>query len=380
MLLVLTLGWATLQTARFLLPPLLPRIQATLGLTDAAAGLALMLFGLVYAAVQFPAGSYSDAMGRAVLVVAGCLVIFAALVGLAFATTPILFVGGIVLLGLGRGLYSSPSRALLGDLFSDDRGLALGIVSAGTDLGGLAGAGLAIVVLATATWRSAFLPLGLVLVLVTALFVFWNDEPYRFHRVSLDPTGTVRDIVATPARREVLLAFSLFHVAIGGLTNFFPLLLVAGGRTEAVASGVFAVLFLAGLVVKPVAGRVSDRFPRVAVSVIGLVVAAAGIAVVLLFDGLALVLVGTVLTAVGYKTQFPIADALVIESATDESVGASLGAARSVFLAANAMGPGLVGVVAQVRSYEAAFTVLAACLVLAAAVLGLQYRRESPTN
>ncbi|MHB9287919.1 MFS transporter [Halobacteriales archaeon Cl-PHB] len=376
MLLALSLGWAILQTGRFLLPPLLPRIQATTGLTDATVGGTLTALGLVYAAVQFPAGSYSDSVGRAVLVLAGCLVSIVALFGLSVASAVPVFLLSVLLLGLGQGLYSSPSRALLGTMFAERRGWALGVISAGTDVGGLLAAGLAVVALTLFTWQAAFLPVVFGMSLATVLFVLWNQEAYRLERTSLDTHGTLRAILATPAQREVLLAFSLFHVAVGGVMNFFPLLLVSSGRSETLASSIFAVLFVVGLVIKPGAGMVSDRFSRVGVSIAGLLLAAAGISIVVAASSLLVVLAGTVVTAVGYKTQFPIADALIVEAAPDETVGASLGAARSVYLAANALGPGLVGVLAQVWSYAVAFATLAAFLVLASLALVPQYRRR----
>jgi len=153
-----------------------------------------------------------------------------------------------------------------------------------------------------------------------------------------------------------------------GLVNFFPTMLVARGLSEALAGGTFALLFVAGLLVKPTAGEISDRLPRTAVSVAGLFLAAGGLAVILLGDSLVPVAAGTVLTAVGYKTQFPIADSVVIGAAPEGSVGAELGAARAVFLLANALGPGVVGVVAELTDFTVAFWLLAALFALAALV------------
>lgn len=376
MLLVLSLGWAALQCGRFLLPPLLPAITDTFTLSSGFAGLALTAFGLVYAVTQYPSGTYSDSLSRATLVLPAFLVLLVGFALVGIGPTTLVFVAGLLLLGVGKGLFASPSRALLGDLFSGSRGRALGIYSAGTDLGGVAAAGLAAAVLATTVWRVAFLPVIVVLALVGGLFVVWNREPYTVERVSLAPAETVNRIVATRAQRERLVAYSLFYFSVGGLTNFYPLLLVeSGGFSATLASGAFALIFAVGIVIKPTAGEISDRFPRLLVSIAGLLVAAAGLAIIILASSLAIVALGTVLTAVGYKTQFPIADAAVIEAAPAESVGGDLGAARGVFLTANAIGPGFVGIVAGVAGYALAFWGLAGAFVLGAAVLAVQYRR-----
>jgi len=376
MLLVLALGWATLQGGRFLLPPLLPRITDGLGFSPAAIGTALTGFGLVYAVTQYPSGTYSDALSRATLVVPGLLTLLVGFAVVSVSVTAGLFVLGLLLLGVGKGLFASPSRALLNDLFVSRRGRALGIYSAGTDLGGLLASGLAVLVLATATWRVAFVPVVLALALVTVLFVVWNREPYELGRVSLSPGETAGRVVATREQREMVVAFAIFYFFVGGLTNFFPTLLVAGGSSEQVAGASFALLFGVGLLTKPTAGEVSDRYPRLLVGIGGLLLAVVGLALVLLAPGIPGLAAGTVLVAIGYKTQFPIADAVVMEAAPAENVGGDLGAVRAVFLGASAVGPGFVGLVAELASYRLAFWLLAAGLLVSVTILAGQYRRS----
>lgn len=377
MLFVLALGWATLQVARFLLPPLLPRITATFGLSPGAVGLVLTAFGLVYAAVQYPSGSYSDELSRATLLLPGLVVL---LLGVAVITVPAgtsAFVVGVVVLGAGKGLFASPSRALVGDLFEARRGRALGVYAAGTDLGALVASGLAAVTLAAGVgWRSSFVPVLVTLALVTGLFVLWNREPYVLGRVRLAPRETAGRIAATRDQRELVAAFALFYFVVGGVTNFFPTLLVEAGFSEATASAGFALLFAVGVVAKPGAGTLSDRVPRSLVGAVGLTLAAVGLAVVLLAPSLSVVAAGTVLLAAGYKMQFPIADAVVMEAAPSGQVGTDLGAARAVFLGASALGPGVVGLVAELATFAVAFWLLVAGFLCCGAVLARQYRRR----
>ncbi|MXR50045.1 MFS transporter [Halovenus sp. WSH3] len=376
MLLALALGWATLQCGRFLLPPLLPRITETLSFSPAGIGAALTAFGLVYAVVQYPSGTYSDELSRATLIVPGFGVLVVGFVAIALSVTAALFVGAVVVLGIGKGLFASPSRALLGDLFTARRGRALGIYSAGTDVGGVLASGLAVAVLATTVWQVAFLPVIVVLTLVGVLYVLWNREPYERARVELSPGETAGRLVATRDQRETLVAFSIFYFFVGGLTNFFPTLLVSGGFSETVASGSFALLFGAGILAKPVAGDLSDRFPRLLVGVCGLLVSLVGTALVLVAPSLPVIAVGTVLTALGYKSGFPIADTVVMEAAPDGSMGSDVGASRAVFLTANALGPGFVGIVAQQAGFTTAFWALAGSLLISVALLARQYRRH----
>ena len=98
MLVVLSLGWATLQCGRFLLPPLLPRITEALAFSPAGIGAALTGFGLVYAAVQYPSGTYSDALSRATLILPGFLVLLAGFLAVALSVTAAFFVGAVLVL------------------------------------------------------------------------------------------------------------------------------------------------------------------------------------------------------------------------------------------------------------------------------------------
>ncbi|MFB6283397.1 MAG: MFS transporter [Halobacteria archaeon] len=374
-LVVLSLGWATLQCGRFLLPPLLPRITETLGFSPAGIGAALTAFGLIYAVTQYPSGTYSDSLSRATLIVPGFVVLLAGFVAVGLAFSKLFLIGGLLALGVGKGVYASPSRALVGDLFTARRGRAMGIYSAGTDVGGFVASGLAVLVLATATWRIGFLPVVIVLTGTTALYVVWNREGYEVSGVELSPGETAERIASTKNQREILIAFSLFYFFVGGLTNFLPTLLVSGGFSDTVASASFALLFATGFLTKPLAGEVSDRYPRLLVAAGALLVAVIGVSLILLAPALPAVAAGTVMTAVGYKTLFPISDTILMDTAPDAAMGGDMGAARAVFLTANAAGPGVVGVIAEVSNFETAFWVLVASLIISIGVLWRLYRR-----
>jgi MFS family permease len=377
MLATVSLGWALLQTGRFLLSPLLPTIIADLQITEATAGVALAVFQGVYALTQYPGGEYSDRWTRTTLIVPGLglLVVGFAVLGVAGGLAG--FLVAMVVVGLGKGLFAIPSRALLSDLFVERRGRALGLYAAGTDLGGLLAAGLAVVVLTYATWRTPFLPVAVALAVLSGLFVLWTREGFRVGGTSLDAVGTLRRLLASPEQRGTLVAFALFYFMVGGFINFFPTYLAQSkGFSEGVASAVFAVVFAVGLAVKPVAGGLSDRFSRRLIAVGGLGVAAVALVGLVLADSLVSVVAAVGALALGYKTEFPLADAIIMDDAPAGDMGADLGAARALFLGANALGPAYVGVIATYAGYGVAFGGLAAALVVSAALLA-QGRRAS---
>ncbi len=394
MLGTLLLGWAVLQCGRFILSPLLPAIIDDLSLTAATAGLALTAFQAVYAVTQYPSGRLSDEWSRATLLLPGLGVLVVAFVAIGAAPTYLAFVGGAVLLGLGKGVYVVPSRALLSDLFVERRGRALGVYTAGTDVGGLAAAGLAALVLAAslplvglpagwhaaleaAGWRSPFLPIAGLLALAALLYAAWNREPFRRGPASLELGTTVRRLATTREQREVLAAYALFYFMVGGWINFLPTYLAtAKGAPESLASAGFALVFLTGICTKPAAGWLSDRFPRRAVSVTGLLLATAALAGVVLASSVPVLAVCVVALALGYKTQFPIVDAILLDAAPEANMGGDLGAARALFLGVGSLGPAYVGVTASTLGYGVAFAGLAGCLLVAAGIIGRQHRRR----
>lgn len=392
MLVSLAVAWAVLQTGRFLLSPLLPHLIASLEVTAATVGIALGAFQGVYALTQYPSGRLSDRLTRATLVLPGFLVLVVAFLVVGAATTYLVFLAGVVLLGVGKGLFAIPSRALLSDLFVARRGRALGVYTAGTDVGGIAASGIAFLVvgggaalvplpaaaalLETADWRAPFLPVAATLALVGVLYAVWNRESLRLARPDVAVVATVRRLATTRAQRETLVAYALFYFMVGAWINFLPTYLAEGkGLPSPLPELLFGVVFVVGVAAKPLAGTLSDRAPRRSVAVGGLVVAILALVGVVVAQTVS-VLVATIgLFAVGYKAQFPVVDALLLDVAPDENVGGDLGAARALFLGVGALGPVYMGVVSTAWGYPVAFVGLVACLLVSAAILAVGLRR-----
>ncbi|WP_410767676.1 MFS transporter [Haloferax sp. DFSO60] len=370
MLMTVSLAWAVLQTGRFLLSPLLPTIIADLQITEATAGIALALFQGIYAITQYPGGEFSDRWTRATLIIPGLLILVLGFATFGLAGGLAGFVLAAAITGFGKGLFAIPSRALLSDLFVERRGRALGLYAAGTDLGGLVASGLAILALTYATWQTPFLPVALVLAGLTVLFALWSNEAVTVGEPTLDVSGTIGRLIASPEQRKTLVAFALFYFMVGGFVNFFPTYLIeTKSFSPQLASATFALVFVVGITIKPIAGGLSDRFRRESIAVVGLLVAAGALVVLSLAGSNILIYVAVIALAAGYKMEFPLADAIIVDNAPDDEMGADLGAARALFLGANALGPAYVGIVATYVSYVVAFAGFVVCLLVASFLL-----------
>ena len=376
MLAVTALSWGTLQTARFVLPPLLPEIRADLGLTLAQTGVILTALQATYGLSQYPGGRLSDSWTRSTLIIPGVIVIAFGCFLIGSATGFLFLLFGTIVFGVGKGLFAIPSRALISDLFVEHRGRALGTFGAAGDIGGAVASGLAVVALSYASWRTAFAPLAVVLFCLAALFAVWTREPYVVHGANLEIFGTVRRVISTPEQRWTLTAYTLFYIMTNGVLAFLPAYLRdTKGFSPELASASFAILFVVGISVKPMMGAISDRVPRLFIAIAGMTLGAVALGALLAVESVLAVVLAIVLFAVGYKGQLPVIDAILMDDAPEEKMGSDLGAARTLFLGVGGLGPAVVGVVTDVYGYTVAFAVLVGCLVAAIVILTARIRR-----
>lgn len=377
MLLLLSLGWLTLQLGRQVLPPLLPTIIEGLRITPSQAGLALTVLWGLYALSQYPSGRLSDRLSRKTLLVAGLGLLVVGFVLLAGTRTYTTFLVGAAVVGVGAGLYPTTSLALLSDLFVDRRGQAFGLHNASGDVGGAAAAGVVIVALAVASWQQAFLPVLVMLVAVLVGIHLWNRERYVLARVDLEFGATARRLFGDRRTLVLLVAYSLFAFTWQGTTGFLPTLLqLEKGFSTSLATGGFAVLFVVGAIVKPISGSIGDRTERRAVAVAALVVGTAGIAAVVAFSTVPLVLAGVVVFAAGLMAYPPVMQAYVMDVLPDGSMGGDFGAMRTVYVSVGSLGPTYVGFVAEYASYTTAFVGLTGCLLCSMVLIVLLIRLD----
>jgi MFS family permease len=191
---VLCVMYLVLYVERVNIATIAPAMTADLGLTNAQFGLAVSAFSYPYALIQLFGGWISDRFGtRRTLLFCGALVTVATmLTGL---------VGGLaslfalrLALGFGEGFaFPSATRAIATWLPVSRWGFAQGITHAAARLGNALTPPLVVAVLTFASWRGAFVALGVFNLIWVALW-FWvaRDDP-RSH-----PGMTPDDIAALP--------------------------------------------------------------------------------------------------------------------------------------------------------------------------------------
>ena len=369
LLIAVSVGWALIQTGRLVVSPLLPAISADLGISSTQAGFAITTIWGIYALLQYPSGRLSDQLSRTTLLVGGLLLVSAGFLALGGAPTYLTFLAGAVVVGLGAGLYPTPARGLVSDLFVERRGQAFGLHTASGDVGGILAAGLGTVVLAVAVWRGAFLPVVVVLLAVALSLHLWSREGYELERVDLAVVATGKRLFAVPQLRWLLLAYALYAFTWQSAVGFLPTYLLSKGLPPAIANAGFAALFVVGAVVKPLAGGLGDKVPRGLLAPGVLALAAAALAVVVTASTTVLVLAGVAVFSGGLMAYPPVMQAHLMDSFPSDSMGGDLGAMRSFYIGIGSLGSTYVGAMGQYLSYDLAFAGLVGCLLLSSTLI-----------
>lgn len=362
--LVLSVGWIGVMGGRQLLPPLLPVIIESLAISPFLAGIALTVLAALYALVQYPGGRLADQLSRkTVLVVA----LVTAAIGFAFLSTAFaygVFLGAIAVLGIGGGLYFISMRTTAADLYVARRAEAFGIQMAFGRAGSALAAGVAVVILAMATWRAAFLPLAIILGVLAVMLHRLMQEPYVVESVDLAVAETGKRVFGDPRTRRLLVAYALFVFTWQGAIGFLPTYLQVGKELSVtLASAGFAVIYVVGVAVGPVAGAAGDHRAKLPVAGGSLLLAALGLVVLILGGTLVAIGLGVVLFAIGLMSFPPVVQAYLMDSFAEESMGGDFGAFKTIYSSVGSLGPSYVGFVAGWASYSTAYVGLIVCLI-----------------
>lgn len=380
LLLTLGSGWFLTLGTRFVVPAVLPGITAEFELSNTAAGVAVTVIWLVYGATQFPAGALVDRLGERRLLVASVLVGGSGL--LAFAGSPafaVLLAAGAAY-GLGTGLFGPPRATVLSRTFPENDGGAFSLVLGAGSLGAAALPFVAGVVSGRLGWRVAvavFVPLFLLVAVG-----LWRSVPSDG-----GSGGSARSIrsrlggvSAAVTRRAVIvpaLAMLFMLFAFQGLTAFLPSYFVnERGFSEALASAVFAGMFVSGAVFQVSTGRLADRYGYRPL-LVG--VALASVPPLLLLPastGLVAIVAVTLLFGLRFVAA-PLTNSYVVRVLPEDVRGTAWGFIRTAFFAVGATGSTVVGALADRGLFDEAFVLLAGVTVLAAACYAALPPRES---
>ncbi|VWX50694.1 Purine efflux pump PbuE [Micrococcus luteus] len=274
---------ATLLTVTVEMLPsgLLPVMSADLGVSESAIGLLVSAWALTIAIVGIPLVRLTIRLPRTPLLAACLIVIAAANLLTATASSLPLALTGRILAATAHGLFWALVVSYVASVITAERlGRALAIVLAGPTLAGLAGLPIAAALADVVGWRAIFIGLSVALVMTAA--VLWLILPQVPSTMPAGGGGWDRS-----ASRVIAVAIAGGLVLVGHFAVFTYLtaLVTQLGRLPGATIPLMLLVFgVSGAVGIAGSGFASDRYPR------GAIVAAAtlvtvGLAVLALSSG-----------------------------------------------------------------------------------------------
>ena len=370
--------------------PLVPRIEADLGLTHAAMGGIMGAWPLVYIAAALPCGQLMDRLGpRRGLLIAAAIILVSS-VARAFAADHLTLFLAVALFGIGGPLISVGAPKTIASWFEgQERGLAMGIYITGPSMGSIVALSATNSLLMPALgddWRAAILvyslcslAAGLAWFLISAHPASRASEQRLAGGEHQPGAATVWALARHPTVRLILLMSVGIFFFNHGLNNWLPELLRLTGMNQATA-GLWASLPVAASIVSAILVPRLATPPRRLPMLVGLF-AAAAVATLTLHQGEPVLLAfGFLLQGLARGAMLTITMLLLVEL---KDVGAKrTGTAGGLFFSAaeigGVLGPLTLGVLYdRTHGFDAALHLMTA---ICFALIGLVFlvRRTLP--
>jgi MFS transporter, YNFM family, putative membrane transport protein len=318
-------GMVVAYADMYITQPILPVLSREFGVGPARAGMTVSAVVLAIAGASAFYGPLADALGRRRVIAAALGLL--ALATAACALAPSLL--ALVVLRALQGLFvpgmTAVSVAYAGDRWGtvELRAVVGGLIGASV-VGGLVGRVGAGAITAQAGWRTAFVVFAVITALA-AIGVGRELSPLRASPAS-GLGAAWRGMADHLSNRRLLGAYlvgtTMFFGWIG-LFTYLPYLLSAPpfNLSTGMVSSVFLV-YAVGVVVSPLAGRLSMRVAPTRLVAVGLTVEAIGI-LATLHASLATIIVGLLLVVAGTFTAQAVVPAFVNQQARHDKGGAS---------------------------------------------------------
>ncbi|WP_129116834.1 MFS transporter [Halegenticoccus tardaugens] len=356
--------------------PLIETFETTFGVGPAAVGVVTTLVWVGTAVPRIPVGYLLTRVPRH-LVVLGTGALLAAAAGFTASSTSLstLCVGAFAI-GVASGAYFVAAVPLVGELYPEALGRAIGVHGTASQLAAVAAPPAVVFALGAHSWRAVFWFLAVAAALLTVAMVV----VLRSRRgIPSSSVGVDRDFLGALAHWRLILVGLLMISAFGfvwqGLFNFYVSYLVESkGLSTSAAGTLLTVVFAAGVPAFWVSGRFVDRFPHVPYI---LAIHAAFIACLVALTAVSSFLAVAVVTAaLGYAIHslFPALDTYLLESLPDANRGAAYAVFSGLSLLIEANGSGAVGALrGSGLAFEAIFRAFAVGLIVVFAVVAGLY-------
>ena len=385
--LAVTLALMTIgASAMYVVPVVLPAVQAEFGVSRADASLpySLLMIGMGVGGVLM--GRLADRFGVMVPLVAGSLAMGAGYVGASFVTDIHAFnlIHGLVLGLLGISATFSPLMADTSLWWEKRRGIAVAVCASGNYLGGAIWPPIVQRWVEQEGWRSAYFTMGLFCFLgMTALALLLHRRPPEAAApAAFAPgTGTDRPFGLTPGAAQGLLMVAGVACCVAMSMPQVHIVAYCGDLGYGAARGaeMLALMLACGIVSRLVSGWICDHIGGLRTLLLGSVLQGIALMLFLPFTGLVPLYVISALFGLFQGGLVPSYAIIVREHFAAREAGARLGAIIMCTLLGMALGGWMSGKVFDLTgSYRAAFVNGIAWNALNLAIAWMLLRRARP--
>lgn len=368
--LLMTIGNLFLFVAFYMLYPTLPLFIQQFGGSETQVGLAMGAFMLSAVVFRPIVGGLLDRFGRRPFIIWGMLFFTLAMYLYTWAGGMAGLMGLRILHGMTWAVSTTAAITAATDMIpAERRGEGIGWFSTSMTLAMAIGPMAGLWTAESLSYDSLFL-FAAGLSAAAMLLMAGVKMPVRARAASKRI-----EWIEKPVLPIAVSVFFLF-VAYGGITTFVPLF----AASIQLNSGAFFMAYAAALaLIRPFAGKLSDRRGEAFVLVPAILLTVCALIVLSLSTGLAGVLVSAVLYGVGFGSAQPALQAAALRWARPDRAGA----ANATLSTANDLGIGLgaimLGWISQQLSFQALFAVSAVSAAFAL-IFFIAFRKRSSTR
>ena len=370
-LLIAFIGAIAIMGSTMSKTPVLPLFAADLGATPTEIGWIVIASTLPGVLISFPAGAMADAFGKRAVIISSLFV---------FATAPFLYLSVTnawelmavrFYHGFATAIFGTVAAAAIAERYPQARGTMLSTFSSATLVGRSVSPFLGGFLISVASFQSVYVACAISGVLALLIGLVLPRERVR----SASSVGTqqeqqpsmIRSLREVIANRGIMLTSMVEAaqlLAFGALEAFLALYAASVGIPPWQIGIMLGVQLIGIVLIKPMMGRLSDHYGRRAVILPGLLLGAAGTALIP-FTGNVLALCALSLAfGTGHAMVTSATSALVADLTRAGKFGASIGVLRTVMDVGQMIGPLATGFLIGYFGYFVAFPAIAAVLVL----------------
>jgi MFS family permease len=342
-MIVTCIGMGSMMSLGVYLQP----ISQDMGWTRTGISFTAVLAFLAMGFGSFLWGTLSDRFGTRAVVLAGGIILGVGLIGASLAATLWQFQTLFgVFVGLAAGSFYTPLTASATRWFTENRSLAVALVSAGMGLGSLLIAPLSRWIITNYDWRSAMLTIGilaLVVIIPAALFIRRAPAGEVIGSAAARGEGgrdyTMGEVIRTPQFAAISLTFFCCCAAHSGPIFHMVSYAIDCGITSMTAATVFGATGLASLSGRIVCGLIADRVGAKQTLVTGLAVQAVAVSLYIITKGTVGFYALAAMFGLAFGGVMPLYAILVREYFGAKVMGSAFGAAAMISTLGMALGP-----------------------------------------